>query len=141
MPVQHLDRDPGAASGIDRVRTGSRFEKLAAYSRAARAGDVIAVSGTAALDAEGKALHPGDAYGQTKVALNLAVEAVEQLGASREQVIRTRLFLAPGADWRAAIRAHAEVLEGVDPANTTLFVAGFIPEGCLVEVELDAVLG
>lgn len=101
---------------------------------------MIAVSGTAALDAEGKALHPGDAYGQTKIALDLAVEAVERLGASRERVIRTRLFLAPGADWRAAIRAHAEVLEGVDPANTTLFVGGFIPEGCLVEVELDAVL-
>jgi enamine deaminase RidA (YjgF/YER057c/UK114 family) len=103
-------------------------------------GDIIAVSGTAALDANGKAMHPGDAYGQTKTALNVAVDAAQRLGASREQVIRTRLFLAPGADWQAAIRAHAEVLKGVDPANTTLFVGGFIPEGCLVEVEVDAVL-
>ena len=31
--------------------------------------------------------------------------------------------------------------EGIDPANTTLFVAGFIPEGVLVEVELDAWVG
>lgn len=103
-------------------------------------GGVIAVSGTAALDSRGNALHPGDAYSQTKTALRLAVEAAERLGASREQVVRTRLFLAPGADWKGAIRAHAEVLEGVDPANTTLFVGGFIPEGCLVEVELDAIL-
>lgn len=98
------------------------------------------MSGTAALDAGGKALHPGDAYLQTKTALGLALDAAKQLGASRSQVIRTRLFLAPGADWQGAIRAHAEMLEGVDPANTTLFAGGFIPEGCLVEVELDAVL-
>jgi hypothetical protein len=26
-----------------------------------------------------------------------------------------------------------------EPANTTLFVAGLIPERCVVEVELDAV--
>ena len=85
-------------------------------------------------------MHLGDAYGQAKTALNLAVEAAQRLGASRDQVIRTRLFLAQGADWQQAIRAHAEVLKGVDPANTTLFVGGFIPEGCLVEVELDAVV-
>ena len=29
---------------------------------------------------------------------------------------------------------------GNEPANTTLYVHGFIPEGVLVEVELDAVL-
>ena len=36
------------------------------------------------------------------------------------------------------MRAHRELFEGVDPANTTLYVAGFIPPGVLVEVELDA---
>ena len=139
MSVQHPD-DSGRQADTDRVRSGSRFEALASYSRAARAGNVIAVSGTAALDAQGKALHPGDVYRQTKTALGAALEAARQLGATREQVIRTRLFLAPGADWQGAIQAHAELLKGVDPANTTLFAGGFIPEGCLVEVELDAVL-
>jgi enamine deaminase RidA (YjgF/YER057c/UK114 family) len=124
----------------DRVRGGSRFEALAAYSRAARAGQVIAVSGTAALDEHGVALHPGDAYGQTRVALERAIASVEQLGGTREQIIRTRLVLATGCDWQAAVRAHGEAFAGVDPANTTLFVAGFIPAGCLVEVELDAVV-
>ena len=52
--------------------------------------------------------------------------------------VRTRVYLAPESDWRGAVKAHRELFEGVDPANTTLFVAGFIPEGVLVEVELDA---
>jgi hypothetical protein len=55
-------------------------------------------------------------------------------------VIRTRLLLAQGCDWRGAVQAHAEAFAGIDPANTTWFVGGFIPEGVLVEVELDAVV-
>jgi enamine deaminase RidA (YjgF/YER057c/UK114 family) len=123
-----------------RVRDGSAFERTAAYSRAARAGNVIAVSGTAALSEDGVALFPGDVHAQTREALTRAVEAVRKLGGTPGDVIRTRIYLAPDTDWRAAVRAHGELFEGIDPANTTLYVAGFIPAGCLVEVELDAVV-
>lgn len=133
--IQDASRD-GAGS---RVRTGSAFERLASYSRAARLGDLIAVSGTAAVSQNGEALHPGDAYRQTKAALELALAAAQELGARRERVVRTRLFLAPDCDWQEAVKAHNEMFQGVDPANTTLFVAGLIPPGCVVEVELDAV--
>ncbi|MGH2886966.1 MAG: Rid family hydrolase, partial [Solirubrobacteraceae bacterium] len=143
-PTQEADPSAaGAASGQEgvgrRVRTGSAFESVAGYSRAARCGDVIAVSGTAAMGANGEALHPGDAYGQTKAALEIALAAVHELGAGRARVVRTRLFLAPECDWREAVKAHRDVFGGVAPANTTLFVERLIPPGCLVEVELDAV--
>ncbi len=52
--------------------------------------------------------------------------------------MRTRLYLSPAADWRAAARAHAELLGEVAPANTMLHVAGLIGDGFLVEVEIDA---
>jgi enamine deaminase RidA (YjgF/YER057c/UK114 family) len=121
------------------ARSGSPFEQAAAYARAVRVGDLIAVSGTAATAADGSAEHPGDTYAQTREALARALAAVEELGATREDVIRTRVYLTTAAVWREAVRAHAEAFAGVDPANTTLFVAGFIPPGVLVEVELDAV--
>ena len=119
---------------MTRYRDGGGFERVAGYSRAAREGQLIAVSGTTPLDPG------GDAYEQTGDAIRRALAAVEELGGRREHVIRTRLFLAPGADWEAAAHAHREAFEGVDPANTTLFVAGLIPPGVLVEVELDAVV-
>jgi enamine deaminase RidA (YjgF/YER057c/UK114 family) len=122
------------------VRDGSEFEELAGYSRAVRIGTHVAVSGTAAL-ADGVVLHPGDSYGQTREALARALAAAEQVGASAGDVIRTRLLLADGCDWHAAVRAHGEVFAAIAPANTTFFVADFIPEGVLVEVELDAVVG
>jgi len=121
------------------VRDGSQFEQLAGYARAVRVGSHVAVSGTAALS-EGVVLHPGDVYAQTREAIAKALAAAGELGASTADVTRTRLLLAGGSDWRAAVRAHGEAFAGVDPANTTYFVAGFIPEGVLVEVELDAIV-
>jgi len=123
---------------IERHRDGTAFEATAAYCRAVRSGQAVAVSGTAATASDGSALFPGDTYGQTREALERAVAAAQSLGADVGDTVRTRLFLAPESDWREAVRAHRERFEGIDPANTTLFVAGFIPPGVLVEVELDA---
>jgi enamine deaminase RidA (YjgF/YER057c/UK114 family) len=123
---------------IERQHSGGAFEAVASYCRAVRTGRAVAVSGTAATGPDGRALHPGDGYRQSRIALERAIAAVEGFGGSPQQVIRTRLFLTPEADWRECVRAHHELFEGVDPANTTLFVAGLIPEGAVVEVELDA---
>ncbi|MFN2629281.1 MAG: Rid family hydrolase [Gaiellaceae bacterium] len=123
----------------EKVRDVGGFGEAAAYSRAVRHGDHVAVSATAPLDG-GKLLHAGDSYRQAQESIRRALAAAAELGAGAEDVIRTRLLLAPGCDWQAAVRAHAEAFAGVDPANTTYFVGGLIPEGALVEVELDAVL-
>ncbi len=121
-----------------RFTDGSEFEREAGYSRAVRQRDYISVSGTAALGPDG-ALFPGDAYRQAVYALARAVAAAEELGATRETVLRTRLLLAPECDWREVVRAHAETFAPHGPANTTYFVAGFIPADVLIEVEVDAV--
>ena len=113
-------------------RDGGGFEEAAAYSRAVRSGDHIAVSGTSAPG--------GDAYEQTTKAIARALAAAAELGAQPHDVLRTRLLLAAGCDWEGAVRAHREAFAGIDPANTTYFVSGFIPDDVLVEVELDAVV-
>ena len=124
-----------------RYRDGGGWEEAAGYSRAARRGSRILVSGTTATGPDGGALHPGDTYGQTLAALRRALQAVKAMGGSGQDVIRTRLYLAPDADWEAACRAHAELLGAVAPANTTLYVHRIIGDGVLVEVELDAEAG
>ncbi len=120
-------------------RTGG-FETVAGYSRAVRSGDAIAVSGTAATGEDGQALFPGDVKAQTAEAFRRGIEAVEALGGSVADVVRTRIYLTPETNWRASVEAHHELFADVTPANTTLFVAGFIPPGVLVEVEIDAVV-
>jgi enamine deaminase RidA (YjgF/YER057c/UK114 family) len=121
-----------------RHRDGGGWEDQAGYARAVRRFGHIAVSGTTATGADGRALYPGDTYGQTRAALERALTATKALGGQLEDVVRTRVYLAPGAEWEEAARAHAELVGKVAPANTMLYVAGLIGDGFLVEVELEA---
>lgn len=124
---------------LERLPDDDGFGAQAGYSRAVRHGEFIAVSATAALK-DGTVMHEGDAYRQTRVVLDRALAASRELGGERETVIRTRLLLAPGCDWRAVVRAHKETFVEAPPANTTYYVGGLIPAGALVEVELEAVV-
>ncbi|GLX97275.1 hypothetical protein Hesp01_52250 [Herbidospora sp. NBRC 101105] len=127
---EYTDPAQGSVPSVSRFKDGSGWEEQAGYSRAAREGDLIAVSGTTA---DGP-----DAYAQTLEALRRGVAAVEALGGSRTTVFRTRLLLTPDADWEQAARAHAEVFGDVAPANSTYVVGALIGDGFLVEVEIDA---
>jgi enamine deaminase RidA (YjgF/YER057c/UK114 family) len=115
-------------------RDGGGWEDAAGYARGVRRGSRIEVSGTTVPgrgpDAE------RETYRQTLEALDRALTAVTELGGRLDDVVRTRLFLAPGADWREASAAHRERLGEVAPANTTLFVAGLVGDA-LVEVEVE----
>jgi enamine deaminase RidA (YjgF/YER057c/UK114 family) len=122
---------------VRRFREGGSFEDQAGYSRAVRHGPLIAVSGTTCRpEVSGQGTRE-----QTLDCLRRLVAAVEWLGGSRTGIYRTRLFLAPDADWQEAGRAHLEVLGDVAPANTTLFAGGLIGQGLLVEAEAEAWAG
>ena len=121
-----------------RRRDGSDIESFAGYSRAARIGSLIAVSGTTAA-ADPGARPAGDTAAQTERALRTAIDAVVALGGSRESILRSRILLTPDANWEAAARAHREQLGDVSPANSMYRVHSLIGDGFLVEVELDAV--
>ena len=120
------------AGGTRRYTDGRGFEKKAGYSRAVRRGSRIHVSGTTAADDR------GDTYVQALQALEQALAAVTELGGTKHDVVRTRLMLAPDADWQAAARAHVQLLGSVAPANTMVYVGGLIGDGYLVEVEVEA---
>jgi enamine deaminase RidA (YjgF/YER057c/UK114 family) len=129
-----------AASG-DRYVDEALWQDTAGYARGARRGTRIAVSGTTSSGPDGAVLHPGDAYRQTLEAITKGVRAVEALGGSVADVLRTRIYLAPEAPWEDAARAHREAFDAVRPANTMLFVSALVGDGLLVEVELEAELG
>jgi enamine deaminase RidA (YjgF/YER057c/UK114 family) len=124
----------------DRYTDEAEWQDAAGYARAARRGTRIAVSGTTSSGPDGRVLHPGDGYRQTLEAIGKGLRAVEALGGSAADVLRTRVYLAPGAAWQDAARAHREAFDAVRPANTMLHVAGLVGDGLLVEVELDAEL-
>lgn len=109
------------------------------YSRAVKVGNRIEVAGTTAGAPDGSVIAPDDMYGQTKACLQIILRALAKLGASAENVVRTRMFLTDISRWEEAGRAHAEVFRDIKPASTMLEVSGFLDPGYLIEIEATAV--
>jgi enamine deaminase RidA (YjgF/YER057c/UK114 family) len=122
-----------------RYTDSSGWQEQAGYSRAVRRGPIATVSGTTATGPDGAALCPGDTLGQARICLTRVLDALAQVNAGPQDVVRTVVYLAPGASWEQAAQAHREALGAVAPASTMLYVAGLIGEGFLVEVEAMAV--
>jgi enamine deaminase RidA (YjgF/YER057c/UK114 family) len=127
-------------TGIRRLTDEHGWENQAGYSRAVRKNNVVTVSGTTATGPDGTALHRGDTGAQARVCLERIGSALEALDAHLADVVRTVVYLAPGASWQDAAQAHREALGAVRPANTMLYVAGLIGDGFLVEIEAMAVV-
>ncbi len=123
----------------DHYRSSSPYEGLVGFSRAVRHDDRIVVSGTAPIGPDGETV-VGDAYVQAKRCFEVIVEAVEALGGSREDLIRTRIYVIDPADRDAVGRAHGETFGEVFPAATMVVVAGLLDPRWRVEIEAEAEL-
>lgn len=123
-----------------RYRSSSPYEELVGFARAVRRGSRIVVSGTAPIGPDGETVE-GSAYEQAKRCFEIILEAVEALGGTREDVIRTRTYVTDAADWDAVGRAHGEVFREVYPASTMVVVCGLLDPRWKVEIEADAEVG
>jgi enamine deaminase RidA (YjgF/YER057c/UK114 family) len=120
------------------IQSGASWETIVGYSRAVRVGPVIEVAGTTAVDDHGVVVGPGDPYIQARHILEKIRKALEALGASLEDVVRTRMFVVKIGDWRLIARAHAEVFGEIRPVTTLVEVGRLIEPDLLVEIEVSA---
>ena len=125
--------------GRRRAESGSIWEQRAGFSRAVRVGDRIVVSGTTATTPGGDPVSPDDAAGQAVFALDKILAAIESLGGSAEDVIRTRIYLRDEADWQAVSAVHARYFGETRPANTLIAGVTLIG-GYKVEIEAEALV-
>ena len=122
-----------------RVDSGSEYEPICGYCRALRVGDRVLVSGTTATHGESGVVCAGDPRGQAVYILDKIAASLAALGASLEDVVRTRIYRADADDWEAVSRVHGRYLGAVRPANTLVEV-GRLVGGYLVEMEAEAVV-
>jgi len=105
-----------------------------------RAGNTIAVTGTAPLSPEGKTVAKGDAAGQARRCIEIIQSAIEALGGTLSDVIRTRILLTRIEDWERVATVHGEFFGSIRPASIIMQVVSFIDPDWLVEIEADAVV-
>ena len=139
----HLDSTPSAfeAVTIDEYRqqvfSQTYWENIAGFCRAVKDGNRIYISGTTATN--GNELVGGDdPAAQTHFIIDKIEAAIESLGGSLSDVVRTRIFVRSIEDWEPVARAHGERFGDINPSNT-LVEAKLVGEGYLVEIEAEAV--
>ncbi len=122
------------------VSSGSPWEAMVGYSRAVRAGNLVFISGTTASDAHGSALFPGDVYAQAQEVYKRIGMALEEVGATFQDVTLTRHYVIDITQWESVGRAHGEVFGEVRPATSMVEVKQLIDPTFLIEIEVMAVI-
>lgn len=119
--------------------TGSPYEAKFGFARAVREGNRIIVAGTGPVEDDATST-PGDAAAQAERCCRLILRAVEELGGSPADIVRTRMFLTDPADQDAVGAVHARFFGESTPAATMVGTAWLCREEWKVEMEAEAIL-
>ncbi len=136
-----LDAVDRAGATGQRISSGRAIEDEYAYSRAVRVGDRVFVSGSTALNARGVVEGKGDMYRQTRSIMDTIFMALEQAGATREDLVYTKTYLTDLGRAADYTRAWLEALGDVRPTSTLLGIPALIHPEMLVEIETEAIVG
>jgi aryl-alcohol dehydrogenase-like predicted oxidoreductase/enamine deaminase RidA (YjgF/YER057c/UK114 family) len=140
----HLDAMPAPYEVVnirgDRIvcLSGTSWERIAGFARAVRHDRRISVSGTTATLGD-RVIGGRDPAAQAHFVIDKIEGALQSLGATLGDVVRTRVYVRDIADWEPVARAHGARFAAIKPANTLVQV-GIVGDEYLVEIEADAEL-
>jgi len=141
----HLDSMPAPYETVSReggrtlCLSGTAWERVAGFARAVRQGRRIFVSGTTATMGE-RVIGGRDPAAQTHFVIDKIEGALQSLGATLGDVVRTRVYVRNMAEWEPVARAHGSRFGAIQPSNT-LVGAALVGDEYLVEIEADAEIG
>ncbi len=131
----------GAARTRRDVYTQHLREKPRGYARAVAVGDQVYVSGCTSVSSTGEVQATGDWARQYDLAIDTIRWALEQAGASIDDIVRRRTFTLAGAKQN---RAHGEgpaPFAKSHPTSLGCRISGLARPELVVEVEVTAVKG
>jgi len=122
-----------------KITSGSQWEDIVGYCRAIRVNNIIEVAGTTAVDGE-IIIGEENVYEQAVFIFAKIEKALNQLGSSVQDVVRTRMFVTDINDWEAVGKAHGEVFKDIKPVATMVEVKRLIDPRLLIEIEATAII-
>lgn len=121
---------------MQRISSGSPFEKTMGYSRAVVKGPWCFVSGTTGYDYATMEM-PGDVATQARNCFSTIAGALNQAGFEMSDIVRVQYTVVDAALVDAVVPVLGEVLGDIRPA-ATMVIAGLIRPEMLIEIEVTA---
>lgn len=121
------------------VGSSSPWEDIVGYSRAVRIGNHIEVAGTTTMDGD-VLIGKDDVYAQTKFIFQKIAIALQQVGSSVNDVVRTRMFVTDISKWEEIGKAHGEVFKNIKPVSSMIEISQLISKDILIEIEVVAIV-
>lgn len=121
--------------------TKTTWETETAYSRAVKFGNHIVVSGTTSVDESGDIQYPKDVEQQTIFIFEKIEKSLQALGATLDNVIRTRAFITDIQQYESFSKAHHQFFKEITPACTLVEVSALVDPDLVIEIEVDAMIG
>lgn len=120
------------------LRVDGLPEAISHYTDAVRWGDLLFVSGCAAIGTDGQVVAPGDVVAQARVVHDYLAASLRAGGSDFAHVLKVTVYLTDVGDRAAVNEVRKEYFGDARPASTLVEVSGLVLEGLLVEVEAVA---
>jgi len=122
------------------ISSGTVWEKKFGYSRAVKVGNLVFVAGTTAANEHGEVVGKNDVYQQAIFIYKKIEKALQEAGASMQNVVRIRTFITDMSRSNEALKAQGEIFSEIRPAATIVETTALINPDLLLEIEADAVI-
>jgi len=122
------------------VTTG-RWPERYTFSPAVRAGKMLFIAGTTALNEKRELVGPGDIVAQTRQIYRQFEGLLAVAGGTLRDIVATTEFITTTENYRRTAEVRREVFGGPPyPTATGVIVQGLLREGALIEISAIAVL-
>jgi len=123
------------------IKVGPWPDKIT-FSPAVRAGNLLFISGTTAVDENLNLIGKGDIVAQTRFIFEKFDRLLNKAGASFDNIVETTEYFLTLDDYKRTADVRREFFKGPPyPAATGILVAGLIRKDALIEIKATAVLG
>ena len=111
------------------------------FSPGVRAGRLLFISGTTAVNENREIVGKGDIVAQTRFIFEKFDKILKEAGASFDNIVETTEYFLTLEDYNRTAEVRREFFKGPPyPAATGVLVAGLIREHALIEIKATAVL-
>jgi aminoacrylate peracid reductase len=122
------------------ITTGASWPERYTFSPGLRAGHLLFISGTTAVDEKGQLVGAGDIVAQTRYIYQKFASLLAVAGAGFEHVVQTTEYITTTENYRGTADVRREFFRPPYPTATGVIVKGLLREGALIEISAVAVL-